>query len=195
MSYGATLAIFWSYPRLPLADAYAILFASPLLVTALAVPLLGERVGWRRWAAVVVGFLGVLVMLWPGADVLGVGALAAMVNAIGNGLALVLIRRGSARDSAEAFAFWGNAVIAAGSALALPWFWVDPTPLDLGLFLLAGSCSGTSFLVLAAAYRQAPTAILAPFNTARCLMPSWWGSSSSATDPTRCRWRSWVLPS
>ncbi|MEK0083493.1 DMT family transporter [Benzoatithermus flavus] len=157
------IAAFMAYALLPLADAYTIAFTQPLIVIAFSVPLLGERPGWRRWAAVVAGFLGVLVMLRPGAGVFGAGALAAMVNAIGNGLALVLIRRAAARDAAEAFAFWGNAVIAAGSALALPWFWTTPSGLDLGLFLLAGLCSGTSFLVLATAYRLAPAAIVAPF--------------------------------
>jgi drug/metabolite transporter (DMT)-like permease len=57
---GSFLA-FFAYSRLPLADAYAIIFATPLLITALSVPILGEAVGWRRWSAVVVGFVGVLI--------------------------------------------------------------------------------------------------------------------------------------
>lgn len=157
------VAAFTGYALLPLADAYTIAFTQPLIVIALSWPLLGERVGWRRWAAVLVGFLGVLVMLRPGAGVLGVGALAAGVNAVCNGLALALVRRAGMRDAAEASAFWGNAVIAAGAALALPWLWVAPGLLDLGLFLLAGLCSGASFLMLAAAYRLAPAGIVAPF--------------------------------
>jgi drug/metabolite transporter (DMT)-like permease len=65
------LLAFYAFSRLPLADAYAIIFATPLLITALSVPILGEAVGWRRWSAVVVGFIGVLVMLRPGVAPIG----------------------------------------------------------------------------------------------------------------------------
>ena len=157
------VAAFASYALLPLADAYAIGFTQPLIVTALAWPLLGERVGARRWAAVLVAFLGVLVVLRPGAGVIGLGAAAALLNALCNGFAIALIRRAHAREPAEAFAFWGNAVIAGGSALALPWFWVTPTLPELGLFLVAGLLGGSSFLVLAHAVKLAPAATVAPF--------------------------------
>ena len=72
------LLAFYAFSRLPLADAYAIIFATPLLITALSVPILGEAVGWRRWSAVVVGFIGVLVMLRPGVAPIGAGNLAAL---------------------------------------------------------------------------------------------------------------------
>jgi drug/metabolite transporter (DMT)-like permease len=157
------VAAFVGYSLLPLADAYAIAFTQPLIVTAMSMPLLGERVGPRRWAAVLVGFLGVLVVLRPGAGVLGLGALAAGINAVGNGLALVLIRRAHATETAEAFAFWGNLVIALGTAPALLWFWTTPAAADLGLFLLAGLCGGTSFLVLSQAFKLAHAAVIAPF--------------------------------
>ena len=157
------VAAFVGYALLPLADAYAIAFTQPLLVTALAVPLLGERVGVRRWAAIAVGFGGILLVLRPGSGIAGLGALAAIVNVLGNGLALTLIRRAHAQESAEAFAFWGNLVIALGTALALPWLWRTPDLAELGLFLLAGLCGGTAFLVLAQAYRLAPAAVVAPF--------------------------------
>ena len=157
------VAAFASYALLPLADAYAIGFTQPLIVTALAWPLLGERVGARRWAAVLVAFLGVLIVLRPGAGVIGLGAAAALLNALCNGFAIALIRRAHAREPAEAFAFWGNAVIATGTALALPWFWVTPTLPELGLFLMAGLLGGSSFLVLAHAVKLAPAATVAPF--------------------------------
>jgi len=157
------VAAFAGYAFLPLADAYAIGFTQPLIVTALAWSLLGERVGASRWAAVVVSFLAVLIVLRPGSGVLGPGALAALVNAACNGLAILLIRRAHAHEPAEAFAFWGNAVIAAGTALALPWFWVTPTWSELGLFLAAGLLGSTSFLVLAHALKLAPAATIAPF--------------------------------
>ena len=157
------VAAFAAYALLPLADAYAIGFTQPLIVIALAWPLLGERVGLRRWAAVLVSFVGVLIVLRPGAGVFGLGALAALVNALCNGTAILLIRRAHARESAEAFAFWGNAVIATGTALILPWFWVTPTLSEFGLFLVAGLLGGSSFLVIAYALKLAPAATIAPF--------------------------------
>ena len=64
---------------------------------------------------------------------------------------------------AEAFAFWGNAVIAIGTAMALPWFWAAPSGGELGLFLVAGLLGGSSFLILAYALKLAPAASIAPF--------------------------------
>lgn len=157
------VAAFISYAALPLADAYAIGFMQPLIITALAWPLLGERIDTRRWAAVLVSFMGVLIVLRPGAGVFGLGAVAALVNALCNGSAVVLIRRAHARDAAEAFAFWGNAVVACGTALALPWFWVTPTAAELGVFLIAGLLGGSSFLVMARALQLAPAPAIAPF--------------------------------
>src|SRR5262245_21727486 len=62
---GSMLGFFYVFPRMPLVDAYAISFAAPFFMVGLAVPLLGEQVGWRRWTAVAVGFVGVIVMLDP----------------------------------------------------------------------------------------------------------------------------------
>ena len=81
---GAAFCFFWAFGQMPLADAYAIAFTAPLFMTALSVPLLGERVGIRRWSAVAVGFVGVLIMLQPDAEAAGLlswGAAAALLNA------------------------------------------------------------------------------------------------------------------
>ena len=72
----ASLLFFRALSRLPLADAYALLFTMPLIITALSVPMLGEQVGWRRLGAVIVGFVGVLVMLRPGSGIIEPAALA-----------------------------------------------------------------------------------------------------------------------
>ncbi|MCL4722409.1 MAG: DMT family transporter, partial [Gammaproteobacteria bacterium] len=78
---------------LSLADAYAIFFVAPLLVTALAVPLLGETVGWRRWTAISVGMAGVLWMLQPGGTTLSLyGALAALASAVAYAFAVISVR-------------------------------------------------------------------------------------------------------
>jgi drug/metabolite transporter (DMT)-like permease len=165
-SFGATLAIFWSYTRLPLADVYAILFAAPLLITALSVPVLGERVGWRRWAAVVAGFLGVLVILAPSGGMIAWPALVALAGAVGHACNMLIIRKlghATAGEPLEAVGVVGNVLTVLACLLFLPAVWATPSPPDLLLSALAGAVSGAAFLLLAAAFRLAPAALVAPF--------------------------------
>jgi len=85
--------VFYAFSVLPLAQTYAILFAAPLLITVLAIPLLGEKVGWRRGLAVLVGLAGVIVVLRPGETDLSLGHLAALVGAVSSALASVIVRK------------------------------------------------------------------------------------------------------
>lgn len=170
VSYLATLAIFWSYPHLPLADAYAILFTSPLLVTALSMAVLRERVGWRRWAAVVAGFLGVLVILDPGQGVLAWPALAALTGAALHAGNLLCIRRiGVVGEPVEATGMVGNALTVLVSLVLVPFVWVTPSSHDLALSVVAGTIAGSAFLLLATAFTLAPAALIAPFQYSQML--------------------------
>jgi S-adenosylmethionine uptake transporter len=85
--------VFYAFSKLPLADAYTMLFTAPMLVTALSVPLLGERVGWRRWSAVAVGFGGVLIVLRPGFAEINLGHIAALASSSFFALSLIVARR------------------------------------------------------------------------------------------------------
>ncbi len=163
------LAIFWAYPRMPLADVYAILFAAPLFMTALSVPVLGETVGWRRWSAVLVGFVGILVILRPASGLFGPPALAALFGALVHACNMLLLRRMRGIDPPEAFGIWGNglSVIATGSVL--PWLWRAPTASDLALHGFAGAIAGSGFLLLVLAHAKAPVAVLAPFQYSQML--------------------------
>ncbi|MCX7630862.1 MAG: DMT family transporter [Geminicoccaceae bacterium] len=163
------LAIFWCYPRMPLADVYAILFAAPLFMTALSQPLLGERVGWRRWSAVLFGFSGVVVMLRPGEAVLEATALAALFGALVHAVNMLLLRKMRGVDPPEVFAIWGNGLSVLATGVALPWVWIPPEPADLGLHALAGTFAGTGFMLLVTAYAKAPAAVLAPFQYAQMI--------------------------
>ena len=87
------VSAFYAFSVLPLAQVYAILFASPLLITVLAIPVLGEKVRLRRWLAVIVGLVGVLVVLRPGQTELSLGHLAALAAAIGGSLASIVVRK------------------------------------------------------------------------------------------------------
>ena len=89
---------YYAYSRLPLSSVYVIIFASPLFITALSVPLLREPVGWRRWSAVVVGFGGILLMLRPGVETIDPGAIGAIFGAIGYASTVLMVRRFGASE-------------------------------------------------------------------------------------------------
>jgi drug/metabolite transporter (DMT)-like permease len=165
ISYLATVAIFWSFPRLTLADAYAILFTAPLLITALSAAVLGERVGWRRWAAVGVGFAGVVVILDPGHGIVTWAGLAVLAGAIGHAFNMLFVRKiGVAGEAVEATGSAGNVLTLIATPLLLfPGAWQTPTLPDLSLAAVAGILAGSGFLLLASAFRLAPAAVIAPF--------------------------------
>jgi drug/metabolite transporter (DMT)-like permease len=108
LGMGGGFFAFFAYSRLPLADAYAMIFTTPLLITALSVPIFGEHVGWRRWSAVAVGFVGVLIMLRPGVAPIGIGSLAALAAACFSACAILLVRKLSATESTASIALYSN---------------------------------------------------------------------------------------
>jgi drug/metabolite transporter (DMT)-like permease len=154
---------FYAYSQLPLADAYSIIFATPLLITALSVPVLGEQVGWRRWSAVALGFAGVLVMLQPGVAPIGSGALAALGAACASAVAILLVRKLSATESTASIALYSNLTVVLVTGCLLPFQLVLPTWSDLVLMAASGLIGGTALLILIGAYRRAPAALVAPF--------------------------------
>ncbi len=170
ISYLATIAIFWSYPRLALADAYAILFTAPLLITALSAAVLGERVGWRRWIAVGVGFAGVVVILDPGHGMVAWAGLAVLAGAVGHAFNMLFVRKiGVAGEAVEATGSAGNVLTLLVTPLFLPWAWTTPTAPDLALAATGGVLAGSAFLLLASAFRSAPAAVIAPFQYSQML--------------------------
>ncbi|MDO5648886.1 DMT family transporter [Paracoccus sp. (in: a-proteobacteria)] len=165
----AGMAGFYAFSVLPMAQAYAILFATPLLITVLSIPLLGERVGPHRWAAVAAGLFGVLIVLRPGGQDLGVGHAAALLCAGAGAMAAVIIRRLGRRERPMVLLMWpmlGNFVVT-GGALSLAY-----TPMSLGDFALTGVIAalglGGGFLVILA-YRTAEAAIVAPMQYSQML--------------------------
>jgi drug/metabolite transporter (DMT)-like permease len=160
---------FYAFSQLPLADAYAIIFATPLLITALSVPILRETVGWRRWSAVVVGFVGVLVMLRPGVAPIGPGSLAALGAACASACAILLVRKLSVTETTTSIALYSNlvAVVLIGALFGTTF--VLPNPHDLAMMAASGLIGGSALLVLIAAYRRSPAALVAPFQYTQML--------------------------
>ena len=154
---------FVAYKLLPLADAFALGFTAPLFMTALSVPLLGERVGIRRWAAVAFGFCGVLVMLRPGGELFTWVALVPVAGAFTYALAMVVIRQLSRRDGTTAIVFWFTLFTLVGSAAFLPWTWVTPEGEEWLLLGAMGLLGGVAQIAMTRAFATAPVAVVAPF--------------------------------
>jgi drug/metabolite transporter (DMT)-like permease len=161
---------FASYTWLPLATATVLGFTMPLFLTALSVVVLRERVGWRRWTAVVVGFLGVLLVARPGAQEQAlplVPVLLALLGGLGWALAMMSIRRlGDAGEAGVTIVLWfaiGSAVL---SGLATIPVWVTPEPWQWLLLIGIGAVSALAQLLMTEAYRRGETTLLAPFEYA-----------------------------
>ncbi len=169
------VSAFYAFSNLPLAQVYVILFSSPLLITILAIPILGERVRARRWAAVIVGLIGVLIVMRPGQSALSVGHLAALVAAVCGATASVIVRRiGSEERSVVLLLFpmVGN-FLAMG--LALPFIYQPMSVEHLGMMgVIAVLGLIGSFLVILA-YRAGEAVIVAPMQYSQILWATAYG--------------------
>ena len=156
----------WAFALLPLADVHGIAAISPLLAMALAVPLLGERVGWQRWAAVAMGFAGVAMIARPGLGAMGPAALVALGAAFLWALLQVLIRKVGLVDSVATSSLYSAAVAVAVLAVLAPFVWRPPDGEGWGLMLLAGVLGSLGHLLLFRALQLAPASALQPFGYA-----------------------------
>ena len=163
----AMIIFFLSVARLPLADANALSFASPLFVTALSLPLLGEAVGKHRWSAVIVGFAGVMVMTNPGGNWfsggLGIGAGMGVLAAFMSALMTITIRQLNKTEPPVRIVFYFATIGTVFFGGLVIFFWVTPTLLELAGLFLVGMIGGLSQLLMTYAYRHAPASTLAPF--------------------------------
>lgn len=159
----AQFCFFLGLRSLGLAEATAIAFAAPLMVTAMSVPLLGEKVGPRRWSAVIVGFLGVLIMVRPEPENFEPAALLILLAAFCYGLIMVTTRMLARSDSNAALLLFGSSVSLLVSTLILPLGWKMPSLPDLGVFAALGLIGGMGMFFITQAYRHAPAAVIAPF--------------------------------
>jgi drug/metabolite transporter (DMT)-like permease len=165
MLVGSTAFNFAALRYLGLAAAATINFTSPLIVALLAVPVLGERVGPRRWAAVAVGFLGVLVVMQPGADVARLAALLSLGTAACYAVYQVLTRRVAAMDPAETTVAYSALVGTVLTSVLVPFGWVTPrSAWTVGLFASMGLSGGLGHYCIARAYQSAPASVVSPFN-------------------------------
>lgn len=160
---------FYAFSNLPLAQVYAILFASPLLITVLAIPMLGEVVRARRWAAVIVGLVGVMIVLRPGRADLSLGHAAAMTAAICSAMISVIIRKVGKDERTIVMMMYPMLGNCLAMGLALPFVYL-PMPIDhLALFGVISVLGLSASWLLILAYRAGEAAIVAPMQYSQIL--------------------------
>jgi drug/metabolite transporter (DMT)-like permease len=149
--------------RMPMASAYALFFVAPLLLTALSGPLLGERVGPRRWAAIGAGMLGVWVVLRPsGTGMRGLAGMAVLLSALCYALSALMVRVLARRDSSQAITFWMLAMMAGGAGV-LAWpDWVALHTASLWLVAAVGLAGALGQYAITEAFRHGEASLLAP---------------------------------
>jgi len=153
-----------AFSLMPLASAVAINFSAPLFATVASVVFLKETVGAVRWGALIVGFLGVLLVTSPGVDTFQAGSLFALANAVLFGTVTVGVRRMTATESAETLTMYQMVFLTVFFAAALPLGWVTPTFRDWGAMVVNGLGNALGQYLWTRALHLAPTSAVVPFN-------------------------------
>jgi len=179
------VSAFYAFSTLPLAQTYAILFAAPLLITLLAIPILGEKVGIRRGIAIVVGLCGVMIVLRPGTAELGLGHLAALAAAVFSSLASVIVRKIGHEERSAVLLLYPMVANFVVMGFALPFVYV-PMPLEhVGLIGIIALFGFVAMLFIIAAYRTAEAVIVAPMQYSQMIWATLFGALLFDETPDR----------
>lgn len=177
------LCAFYAFGVLPLAQVYAILFAAPLIITVLSIPILGEQVRARRWAAVIVGLAGVVVVLRPGATDLTLGHAAALMAAFGGALASIIVRKIGRDERGVVLLLYPMLVNAVVMGAALP-FVYDPMPVvHLGGIVVMSALAFAASALTIQAYKSGEAVVVAPMQYSQILWASAFGALFFAEHP------------
>ncbi|MBA3041870.1 MAG: DMT family transporter [Alphaproteobacteria bacterium] len=194
----ASLMFFTAVKYMPLADVFAIYFVEPFILTALSAVFLGEKVGWRRWLAIVVGFGGAMIVIQPSYAVFGLTSLLPVACALLYALYMFLNRAIGEADAPVtmqtmagiggtlfmgAVLLGGNAMGQEDFAISLPTSW-----LALILLVILGSISGYAHLIVVRAFRMAPLSVLAPFQYFEIIAATILGYALFDDFPTVSKW-------
>ena len=186
---------FAALARLPLVDATAISFAAPFITVALAALVLKERVRVYRWSAVMIGFVGVLVMLWPylnvgalvttGSTANTVGAACAITAAFTNAGATIQTRRLTDSETTASIVFYFSLICTLAGLVSLPFAWHAPSAPELTALIAIGVIGGLSHIFLTESYRYAPASVVAPFDYMALLWAFFFGYVLFGEIPSR----------
>jgi drug/metabolite transporter (DMT)-like permease len=173
----STALFFLALHYLPIADTLAIYFVQPLIVTVLSPVILKEQVGLRRWIAVVIGFIGTLIIIRPGFQEINAGVLLALLSGTTSAIYMILTRRIAGRAEPIVTMFHTNIAGAILSTLMVGFFWVTPSLEQWGLLLLIAVIAFVGHYLVIAAYHYAEASLLAPMAYAEMIMAvvcGWW---------------------
>ncbi len=181
-------AAFYAFSVLPLAQVYAFIFAAPMLITVLSIPILGEKVGVHRWAAVVLGLIGVLIVLRPGAEPLTLGHVAGLLAAAGSAVVSVITRKVGKEERSAVLMLYPMMANIVLMGLILP-FVYKPLPLEhlgyLAVMSFLGFCGGMCIIL---AYRAADAAMIAPMQYSQIIWGAGFGFVVFSEVPDRYTW-------
>lgn len=166
---------FYAFSVLPLAQTYAILFAAPLLITVLAIPILGETVRLRRWAAVIAGLIGVLIVLRPGAEPFTLGHFAAMTAAVSSALASIIVRKIGQEERSAALLLYPMVATFVVMGLALPFVYKPMEAVEFGGLAVIALFAFIATLLVIAAYRNGEAVIVAPMQYSQIIWAAGYG--------------------
>lgn len=163
VSFVSMMAWFYSILLIPLGELTAISFLGPLFGTLGAIFFLGERVRWRRWAALVIGFTGAMIILRPSGASIGLGQVCALVSTIAGGLTAVLVKQLTSRDDPDKIVYITNLMLAPLSLVPALFFWTWPTLATLPLLLGVGLCAVLGHVSLVRGYAATDASLAQTF--------------------------------
>lgn len=155
--------LFYSFSMIPLADATALIFVSPIVVTVLSPYFLGEKVGLISWLTTLVGFIGVLLIIQPGFETFNVGTLVALLSGILFGLYGIATRKLTFQHRTEVMMLYTSLVGVFAVGVFLPFNWAMPVGLDWLVIVLVGVISSSGHALMVLSYANAPATIVTPF--------------------------------
>jgi drug/metabolite transporter (DMT)-like permease len=179
---GSSVLFILGLGHLQVAEATAINFISPIFITALSIPLLGEKVGIRRWAAAAVGFLGVMLVVQPGGSTFQVAALLPISAALAWAVAAIATRLMSS-ERPETTLAWSAVIGLIALTAFVPFHWRAPNAEEIGLAVLMGILSTIGHWLIILAYRKAAASTIAPFSYVQLLFAGLLGFGVFGTAP------------
>lgn len=171
----SAMGAFFAFRHLPLTEAYALLFAMPVVITLLAIPMLGESVHWFRWFAIGLGLVGVLIVLRPGTSTLGAGHLAALVAVLGGATTAATTRKIGADERTATLIIYPLLANVLITGVMQYFVYIPMALVDLAKMASVGILTIIAQYLIIMAYRSAPAALVAPFQYSQMLWAVFYG--------------------
>ena len=168
--------VFWSFVLLPMAHATSLQFAMPLILTAMSVVVLKEKVGKWRWSAVAIGFIGVVMIAAPGGEAINIkGTAVALMGAFTTACTMLIIRKLGRTEHALTIVFYFSLFGAIITACFLPWYWTPPSLESFIYLIMTGITGGAAQVFLTKSYAEAPAAYVSPFSYLAIIFGTFFG--------------------